>query len=482
MQKILIIDDDLSLAKDISDILLQEGYHPEISRDGGEGIEKIKKENYQLVLLDMIMPGLHGIDVLNEIKRMGKSLKVIMLATPLEKVLVEKALELGANDFIRKPIDVEELMKKVKAHLQEVEVFVEEERFEIEKLLPEIYQTFADKSVKTEKEALDMVVDAISKIVNAERVSVTLIEKDTGFLKPIAMKGFELKEEGPFMKVGEGIAGKVALTGESILVKDIREMKELPRSTYGYHYKTHSFICVPIKVRGEVIGVISVNDKITGAAFDEEDLNALLKFSTYVSTIIEDIVLHKEIEKLRLKKKTVERIISLLLSGMEPAHIYKGFSELVKEITGASIFWVVVEEPGTGDFYIDFADGVECSRTLVKGIYKGLTGKVLYSKSSVSSREVKEGFSESELPFAFKIKEWIGASILLRGRHIGAIFAANKRSGSFTKDDLENLSFISSFVGIALKEFWLHDNLVKTLEELASKELEIEELKGKIPV
>lgn len=487
MERILVVDDDIEIAKDIKEIL-SPSYEVEITGDGKSVLKILSEGDYGLVLLDVIMPGFHGIDVLKEIKAWKKGMKVIMMATPLEKILVEKALQMGADDFIRKPIDVEELLKKVHAHLpEEYEVSVEKVEISFLPKKPDVFEVLSSlqkeflegKKMKTEREVLDSILQSLSRLLMAERISVTIIDKESNFLKPIVGIGVEFKDEsGPFLKVGEGIAGKVALSGEPILVQNL-EKEGLPPSRYGYKYKTPSFICAPLKVRGEVIGVISVNDKLGGESFNEDDLSLLLTFSSHVASIIDSVLSRIEMEELVVKKKISEKMLSLLLSGMEPSFIYKGIFDFAKELLKSEIMWIVVEEPGTGEFFLEYAGGVDFKRCALKGVYKGLSGRVIYSKRTVRSSELKENFSESEIPFADKIKEWMGSPILLRGRHIGGVFVANKMEGSFNFDDTQNLSFLAKFVGLALKEFWLHENLVKTLDELTEKEMEIEELRKK---
>jgi DNA-binding response OmpR family regulator len=486
MGRILVVDDDIGVAKDIKEVL-SSSYEVDFTVDGKESLKMLMERNYELVLVDVIMPGIHGIDVLREIKAKKVNTKVIMMATPLEKILVEKALQMGADDFIRKPIDVEELLKKVRAHLpEEYEVSVEEkeayvipQKTDVFEVLSELQKEFLEGKMKTEREVLDSILLSLSKLLMAERISVTLIEKESGFLKPIAGIGVEFKDEGPFLKVGEGIAGKVAMTGEPILVKNF-EKEGLPPTRYGYKYKTPSFICVPIKVRGEVIGVISVNDKLSGESFTEDDLSLLITFSSQMASTIDSILSRIEMEELTLKKRMSEKMLTLLLSGMEPSFIYKGIFDFVKEFLKSEIMWIVVEEPGTGEFLLEYAGGVDFKKCALKGVYKGLSGKVIYGKGTVRASELKESFSESEVYFADRIKDWMGSPILLRGRHIGGIFVANKREGFYDTKDANNLSFLAKFVALALKEFWLHENLVKVLDELTEKELEIEELKRKI--
>ncbi len=476
MERILVVDDDIEVAKDIKEVLSQ-SYEVDFTVDGKEALKMFSERDYALVLVDIIMPGMHGIDVLKEIKAKKKETKVIMMATPLEKILVEKALQMGADDFIKKPINVEELFKKISVSVEEKQVVSLPQKPDLFEVLSGLQKEFLEGKMKTESDVLHSILASLSKLLMAERVSVTIIDKESGTLRPFQGIGVEFKDEGgPFLKVGEGIAGKVALTGEPILVKNL-EKEGLPPSRYGYKYKTQSFICAPIKVRGEVIGVISVNDKLSRESFTEDDLSLLLTFSSQVASIIDSVLSRIEMEELELKKKISESMLSLLLSGLEPSFIYNGIFELVKEFLEAEIMWIVVEEPGTGDFHLEYAGGVEFKKTPLKGIYKGLTGKVIYSKRPVKSSDLKESFSESEIYFAQKIRDWIGSPILLRGRHIGGFFVANKISGAFAQKDAENLSFLAKFSALALKEFWLHENLVKALDQITEKELELEEIK-----
>lgn len=478
MKRILVVDDDYAFARDVGDVIKEMGYDVTVVTNGRDALSLLERERFDLVLLDIIMPGMHGLDVLKEIKGANPLIKVVMLSTQFEKMLVERALQMGADDYLRKPIDVEELNKKISLHLSEEKRVEEERGFKYE----DFRTLISEGKLKTEKEILDLLVNTISNLTKAERVTVTLIERESKLLKPVAGKGFEgTSFSGPYMKVGEGIAGKVALTGEPILVRNIEDEKDIPRSIYGYSYKSPSFICVPIKTADGIVGVISVTDKEGGGLFDESDLKVLLNISEQVSFLIESIVLRDEVRKLEEKNLIQSRVYDLLMKSMESVEVYRGITDLTLEYTGGNIAWLVVEEPGTGEFYIESVSGLEFKERIpVKGIYKGPTGKVIYSSTPMTSLEVKVPFGDAELPFRDRVKYWIGSSIVIRERHVGCLFSANNLRGHFLPSEISNLTLISRLTALALKQLWLHENLVKTLDELAEKELEIEELKSKI--
>lgn len=118
-KRILIVDDiedNLSL---LEAILMEEGYEVDITKDGKSALAKIEASPPDLLLLDAMMPQMNGYEVTRRI-RQNKNLPFIpiLMITAYEDANVPEGLDLGANDFIRKPIDFDELMSRVKANLR----------------------------------------------------------------------------------------------------------------------------------------------------------------------------------------------------------------------------------------------------------------------------------------------------------------------------------------------------------------------------
>ena len=116
-QKILIVDDDLNIAELISLYLTKECYETTIVQDGVAALESFKTNDYDLILLDLMLPGIDGYEVCREIRKTS-NIPIIMLSAKgeiFDKVL---GLELGADDYIIKPFDSKELVARVKAVLR----------------------------------------------------------------------------------------------------------------------------------------------------------------------------------------------------------------------------------------------------------------------------------------------------------------------------------------------------------------------------
>ena len=116
-QKILIVDDDENIANLISLYLTKECYETRIEHDGQSALDAFKEYAPNLILLDIMLPGLDGYEVCREIRRESK-VPIIMLSAKTEVFDKVLGLELGADDYIIKPFDSKELVTRVKAVLR----------------------------------------------------------------------------------------------------------------------------------------------------------------------------------------------------------------------------------------------------------------------------------------------------------------------------------------------------------------------------
>lgn len=104
---ILIVDDDASLCKTTSFILEREGYAVMTAGDGQEAIERVKEQNFDIVLMDIKMPGMDGVEAYKRIKRIRPETKTIMMTGYAVDDLIRDALEEGAHSAVNKPLDMD---------------------------------------------------------------------------------------------------------------------------------------------------------------------------------------------------------------------------------------------------------------------------------------------------------------------------------------------------------------------------------------
>ncbi|MBD1841136.1 response regulator [Coleofasciculus sp. FACHB-64] len=118
-KRILLVDDLEDNVSLLEEILAEEGYEIDSARNGKSALAKIEASPPDLVLMDAMMPGMDGYEVTRRIRENPQLPFIpILMITASESANIPQGLELGANDFIRKPIDFEELMARIKASLR----------------------------------------------------------------------------------------------------------------------------------------------------------------------------------------------------------------------------------------------------------------------------------------------------------------------------------------------------------------------------
>jgi diguanylate cyclase (GGDEF)-like protein len=159
---------------------------------------------------------------------------------------------------------------------------------------------------------LQTILDKSAELLKAEQGSLMLLDYETDELLLEAKRGVV---DGVTQKLrinrGEGIAGKVAEDGEALLVENLENDPRIKQKNRK-HYKTRSFVCVPLKVDDRIIGVINLSDKTTGEVFDEEDLMLIKSFATHAVILMERNVFLNKTEE--LKKLTITDPLTGLLN------------------------------------------------------------------------------------------------------------------------------------------------------------------------
>ncbi len=111
--RVLVVDDDISFAESLTDILTEKGYIAVAVNSGEEALEKIKKRPFDVVLMDVKMPVMDGMQTFKEIKKLDRSTTVIMMTAYSMDDLVHDALKEGAYGVLRKPLDIEQVIRRI---------------------------------------------------------------------------------------------------------------------------------------------------------------------------------------------------------------------------------------------------------------------------------------------------------------------------------------------------------------------------------
>ncbi len=120
--RVLIVDDEKEFTETLSDRLTMRDYDTTVSFSGEDAIDKVKGYNFDVVILDVSMPGMSGIEVLSEIKKIKPLTEVIMLTGHATVETAIEGMKLGAHDYLLKPCETGDLVSKIdKAHSKKTE-------------------------------------------------------------------------------------------------------------------------------------------------------------------------------------------------------------------------------------------------------------------------------------------------------------------------------------------------------------------------
>ncbi|HVM60978.1 MAG TPA: sigma-54 dependent transcriptional regulator [Verrucomicrobiae bacterium] len=196
--KVLIIDDEKLVRWSLQQKLSKEGYEVESAPTGEEGINLIREDGYDLVLLDLRLPGMDGVSVLQEIRKLEKEIGVIMLTAETSISRAVECVRLGAHNYLCKPFDFEEVRVALEKAREDLKL-----RREVTRIRRAQRRKFGLENLVGESPQMRQVRDIIARIGESDATTV-LIEGENGTGKELAARAIHLgsaRANQPFMGI-----------------------------------------------------------------------------------------------------------------------------------------------------------------------------------------------------------------------------------------------------------------------------------------
>ena len=153
MKRILIVEDDKAILRGLADSLKAEHFEIETSSDGEEGLGFAKRRKYDLILLDVMLPGINGFDICRQLRSEKVKTPILMLTGKGEEIDKVMGLELGADDYVTKPFSIKELLARIKALLRrhaDIHTSMDEASF------GDVYVDFKKQEAASGKKKIDL--------------------------------------------------------------------------------------------------------------------------------------------------------------------------------------------------------------------------------------------------------------------------------------------------------------------------------------
>src|SRR5215475_9063456 len=198
--KVLVIDDEHDIREGLELLLTSEGYTVELAQNGAEGLRKMESHPYDLVLLDLMMPDISGMDVLSEVRKRDRETPIVMITAYGSVEAAVKALKLGANDYFSKPWDNEKL-------IIEIDRMIDRRRLEYENthLKRALKQRYSFPNIIGKSERMLRTLDLVTQVATSR--STILITGETGTGKELVAKAIHAnspRSDQMFVAVNSG--------------------------------------------------------------------------------------------------------------------------------------------------------------------------------------------------------------------------------------------------------------------------------------
>jgi len=290
-QQVLVVDDEKVIREILADFLSMEGYVVRTVGDGQEALEELGRRHYNMVITDLKMPRLGGLELLGEISRRGlRVLTVIMTGFGTVETAID-AMKKGAYDYILKPFKVEEVIHIVKRGM-------EKQRLEQENIqLREAISIYTMSEALTHTLALERILDII--------VDTALKESGADVAVLLLKEGGEGCFAEKVRRLAEGQADISEEFNHAELLEHYRE--DRPVLYHGARSERFflklpggrppvSFISVPLKVRLEIIGMLNLYTVQPGRKFSEGQRKMLAILADRASTAIDNARLFSDLQ------------------------------------------------------------------------------------------------------------------------------------------------------------------------------------------
>ena len=330
--RILVVDDERKICSMLEAALARDGYDVDTCSDPAAALERFHHSHHDLVITDLVMPGMDGFELIGQIKAERQDTFVLAMTGRTTVETSVEALQKGADDCVTKPLEIDALRRVVANSLDKQDLLVHAQELAAAErpapapddpprspVAPSTAQGLLDanhtleRRVKELTELQDMVqaiggelrldrllelcLDAAGRATGARVVSVLLVDPAEECLVVRARRGRNGERVvGERRGIGDGVAGWVAENRVPLLVGDVAQQPGFRALTRGEGYRTSSFVAVPLAHPERLVGVLCATDKRDGAPFDERDLRMALGLAPHMAAAIDNARLFESVE------------------------------------------------------------------------------------------------------------------------------------------------------------------------------------------
>jgi diguanylate cyclase (GGDEF)-like protein/PAS domain S-box-containing protein len=463
--KVLVVDDDPFALRSIADVLGGESYQVVTAASGSEALDLLRQDSFHLVLADLKMPEVDGLEVLRQARELAPQAVVLMLTGYASVESAIEALREGAYDYLVKPCSADELKLKIERGLERVRLAEERQRAE-EAIRQRTAQLEALRQVGLEITAqLDLdtllrsIVSRAMALVGGTCGGLYLYRPDQDVLEWAMAVGPHLAPIGTILHRGEGLSGKAWETGQPLIVDDYQAWEG--RATVYEGYPFGVVVGMPVRWGEEFLGVLNVLAD-PPRTFSPADAELLSLFATQAAIAIRNARLYEEARSRAERLAVVNRIAQAASATLHLDDLMETVYREVTSVFEADAFFLALynEEINELDYRVRVDEGVREPRER-RPLGTGVTSLAVTEKKPVLIQDFekeKDHLPEVRLWGTMKLPaSWLGVPMQIGEQVIGVICVQAYRPNAYSEEEERLLSTIADQVAVAVENARLYE-------------------------
>jgi PAS domain S-box-containing protein len=307
--KALVVDDEPHILEFCQRVLESEGFAVQASQLGREGLAHIERERYELIVTDIKLPDLDGLQLLRRAREIDPHATVMVITGYGTAKLAIQALQLGAQGFLVKPFVAAELLEAVRETLQKQRLLRESLR--LKALMPLLETNQVLMTGLSPDVLASLILEIVARETAADQAHLFLRD-ETGNPYMLLSLDFAGSAAGKRIVTGPGGAINQAVeTGQPLFLRDGRELEQLSPAQSPPE-ATHA-LCMPLAVRDKVIGVLALSRPVEHLPFGRDELDLLSLLCGQVAASLHNATLFHQLSTM---KQLNERILENMSNGI----------------------------------------------------------------------------------------------------------------------------------------------------------------------
>ena len=488
-ERILIIEDNEDIVTFLADnILHPHGYDTLISRDGQDGLRRALEESPDLILLDLNLPRMTGLEVLKVLQKRGSDIPVILMTFYGSEEIAVESFRLGVKNYIVKPFKSQEVLEAVEGALGENRLrnekkLLTEQLMQTNKQLEQrvrdltmVYEiTQAMTRLMDLETLLSRLVEAAVFLSSADEGILFLIDEETGELYLRAAKGVgEKYARGLRLRVEDSLIGQVVQTGQPLRVTSPEDRLELKVKT---GYLVSALLYVPLRFREEIKGVLGVSNRVSDRPFTAADQHRLNILADHAVIALENSRLYEGEQRRAFQLAMTSHLSHRIASILDVDALLSEVVELLRENLGYYYSQILLRD-GTGELAMREGSGklgqsIKETKLRVPIDDHSIVGWAANHGETLCANDAQQEARYQPLDLLSRTRSELAVPLRIGSQVIGVLDIHSDQRNAFEEEDQTMLQMLGDQIAVGIQNATSYEQLqthpeVAVLSEIAA--------------